>query len=218
MLGAYRSTIGALLNPLACAIDKNDQIYIAESARHRIAVFSTSGKLIRTFGRKGSGDGELHFPAGLALGANGEVYVSDSGNHRICVFDRNGKFHRSWGGYGSVAGKMIRPAGLAVVGERVFVADTGNDRVQVFDLHGGEKRVIGGWGFKPGLFRRPVGVAIDNENRMYVLDRDNNRVSVPLMQTAEIRVYGVNGGRFPECSAARWGCACTEIYCISPTP
>jgi hypothetical protein len=38
--------------------------------------------------------------------------------------------------------------------------------------------VYGQAGAGPGQFRKPVGVAVDSQNRIYVADRDNNRIQI----------------------------------------
>lgn len=195
-LGAYSSTLPGLLNPVAVAIDAKEQIYVAESGRHQIAVFDRNGKRVLNIGRKGSGDGALLFPSGIGIASDGELYVSDSGNHRIVVFDRTGRFIRNLGGHGTKSGQLIRPMGVAIAEEHLYVADAGNDRVQIFDRKGGGIRSIGTFGAKPGAFRRPVGVALDRDQRLYVLDRDNNRIQAFDKNLAHLRTSG-EWGPFP---------------------
>jgi hypothetical protein len=55
----------------------------------------------RTFGSRGSGEGQLSSPAGVAVSevgtAAGDVYVVDRGDNRIEQFDSAGKFISAWG-------------------------------------------------------------------------------------------------------------------------
>jgi DNA-binding beta-propeller fold protein YncE len=177
-LGAYRTTIADLVDPVGVAVDAKDQIYVAEAGRHRIAVFDEKGKFVRAIGAKGSREGELLFPAGVCVSRDGEVFVSDGGNHRVCVYSPEGAFKRTWGQYGWSRHDLIAPAGIAVVGNRIYVADAGNDRVQIFNFKGKFKESIGSFGTEKGQYRRPVGVAVGRDGKLFVLDRDNSRVQV----------------------------------------
>ena len=66
-------------------------IYVSDSARHRVAVFSPIGAFVRAFGSgPGGGFGELDDPRGMAVrdgrAAGGRcchVYVADMCNHRV---------------------------------------------------------------------------------------------------------------------------------------
>src|SRR5687768_15530971 len=54
-------------------------------------------RLERTWGKPGSGNGELDTPQGIAIGRHGDVFVSDHGNNRIQCFNANGTFVLKWG-------------------------------------------------------------------------------------------------------------------------
>ena len=49
-------------------------------------VMLAHGKLISSFGTKGSGPGQFDQPRGIAVDKNGVVYVSDSRNNRLQLF------------------------------------------------------------------------------------------------------------------------------------
>jgi peptidylglycine monooxygenase len=72
------------------------------------------------------------------------------------------------------------PADVAVAGDgTIFVADGyGNSRVHVFSADGRHLRSWGEPGREAGQFRVPHGIAIDARNRVYVPDRENDRVQV----------------------------------------
>ena len=59
-----------------------------------IAVFDSTGRYIRTFGRSGSGPGEQGNAFNIFIGAGDSVYVADLINQRINVFDGNYRFVR----------------------------------------------------------------------------------------------------------------------------
>ena len=63
------------------------RVFVADTANHRIQIFSKSGAYLRTIGGNGAGTRlkELSRPYGVAL-AGGRVYVADQSNHRVLVF------------------------------------------------------------------------------------------------------------------------------------
>ena len=48
-------------------------------------MFTSEGKFVTSFGRKGEGPGEFISPCGLEVDNNGVVYVCDSYNNRVQV-------------------------------------------------------------------------------------------------------------------------------------
>ena len=53
-------------------------VYITEYVSSRISVFCTSGEFVHSFGKFGSGRGELRFPCGIAIDQDGFVFVCDA--------------------------------------------------------------------------------------------------------------------------------------------
>jgi hypothetical protein len=74
--------------PVAMALGR-DGLYVADALDCAIKVFSRQGRFLRSFGRKGSGPGELNFPSGVAVENDG-IVVADKLNFRIQVFGRDG--------------------------------------------------------------------------------------------------------------------------------
>ena len=46
---------GEFNRPEGLCVDTKDQVYVADSCNHRIQVFSCEGKLLRVYGKAGSG-------------------------------------------------------------------------------------------------------------------------------------------------------------------
>ena len=107
--GKLLAVMPVLPNPGGMAIGRSGEVYIAHFAERkreerttdRISVYDPSGKLLRQWGRTGSGDGEFDCPGGIALGRDGRVYVADQTNRRVQVFDSEGKFLASGASMGS---------------------------------------------------------------------------------------------------------------------
>jgi sugar lactone lactonase YvrE len=76
-------------DPGAIAVDALGNIYVADSANHRIQKFSADGTFLWKFGGPGTNYGQFGNgagPLGLAVDASGSLYVADSDNNRIQVF------------------------------------------------------------------------------------------------------------------------------------
>jgi hypothetical protein len=59
------------------AMDRQGRIYASDVMQTHVIVFSPSGTLLATIGRKGQGPGEFEGPSGPALGPDGTLYVRD---------------------------------------------------------------------------------------------------------------------------------------------
>ena len=133
------------------------------------------------------------------------LFVADRNNSRVLVYDTTsitngedavnvlGQTDFTTPTAGTTQGKLIAPNGLVLndAGTLLYVADNDNNRVMVFDVAAitdGEDavNVLGQtdfvtWtaGTTQGKLTRPVGLALDSTgNRLFVSDRDNNRVMV----------------------------------------
>jgi DNA-binding beta-propeller fold protein YncE len=187
--GTYRSTFTpkgkvGKFSPLGLAVDKDGTLYVADVADvapsgHRILVFSKDGTLVKTLGK-----GKLNYPNAIVPGAQGEIYVADSNNGRVIVFERSGTLTTLLArGIGD--GDLGLPRGMAVDDKgRLFVVDTTDQMVRVFTTAKtptGPPAYVGAFGDQGrenGTFLFPNGLATDTRGRIYVADRENNRIQV----------------------------------------
>ena len=133
--------------------------------------------LVTSWGRSGSGEGELSRPTGIAVAVTGEVYVADTGNDRIQVFGRDGTYLRGFGSRGAAPGQLRRPMDLDIDDAgRVYVAELGGDRVQVFTAQGEWLREIRSDATEAGSFDGAAGVWIAPDGDVFVADFYNHRV------------------------------------------
>jgi len=152
-------------------------IYVTESGRHRVDLFSSVGDLLGQFGTYGTGVGQFRQPTGSALDPAGNIYVAERITGRVQKFDPSGNPLAVFGSPGAGSGQLNAPADVAVdPAGNVYVADTGNNRVQKFDPSG---NVVAGWGSAgsgDGQFTAPAGIAADSSGNIFVSDTGNHRI------------------------------------------
>ena len=164
--------------PIAIAVDP-DGYYIYSCDGDKIYKYiANNGYLVRSWGERGSGEGQFFAAQGIALDPTGShIYVADTNNHRIQKFDSYGNFELMWGTPGSGDGQFYHPKGVAVDSNGyVYVTDQDNNRVQKFDSNGNFITKWGGAGTTEGKFNFPMGIAVDSSNNVYIVDGKNNRV------------------------------------------
>lgn len=180
--GRWQRTIASpdLVRPAAVAYDGSaDRLYVADSARHRIAVYSGAGQLVQIFGSRGAGDGEFNAPTHLAVTRERELLVTDALNHRVQAFDSSGRFLWKIGRVGDGSGDLAAPKGVALDSSGdVYVVDALFDAVQIFRLDGALLLGFGQRGARPGEFWLPGGLFIDADDTLYVADSYNQRIQV----------------------------------------
>jgi len=69
--------------PSDIVMDASGNIYVLDSANHRIQKFSPEGTYLATFGRRGQGPGEFYNPDSIDIDARGFFYVMDPYQNRI---------------------------------------------------------------------------------------------------------------------------------------
>ena len=160
--------MGSLTSPLEIKLDKRGRIFVADSVRQEVLVFSPEGKTLLALG-KAEG---LERPTAIAVDdANNRVYVADTPKHRIVVYDLQGKHLFNFGERGNEPGQLNYPVSLSLnLKGELLVTDSGNFRVQIFDMAGKFIHTFGQLGDSFGSFSRPKGIAADSDNNIYVLD------------------------------------------------
>lgn len=138
------------------AFDSAGNLYIADTANHRVRKIATDGIVTTvagngTIGASGDGgpatDAQLNRPADVAVGPDNLIYVADTGNN--CV--------RRIGADGNIA---------AVAG----VCCGGSTCDTVFSGDGGPATAA--------KLNQPYGITLDSAGNLYVADTQNNRVRV----------------------------------------
>ena len=123
-------------------------VYILSA--YDVQKYDHNGTFIAKWGSKGVGDDQFAEPAAITIDKYGYVYVSDSAKDSIQKFTNNGTLVNKWG-----------------------------SNCKIVELEGClDPDKSGPLSLGDGQFSQPVDVAIDQANRLYVLERGNNRVQV----------------------------------------
>jgi sugar lactone lactonase YvrE len=199
--------VSAQLNfPTAVAVDREGNLYIADTMNHRVRMVDSETGIIATLAGTGqarfSGDGgpanqaALNEPAALAVDGEGRLYIADQSNHRVRVVDlKTGEIQTIAGtgiatydgdGKPAVDTALAGPSGLALVADRLYIADTFNGRVRCVERSSKLMTTVAGDG---GAYRyespsdapspslsRPTGIAFDHEGRLFLTDSDNHLI------------------------------------------
>ena len=208
---------GEFSSPTGIALDKEGNIYIADTDNHSIQKLDKTGKFLARWGSEPTADeGGFYYPRGLAIGANDTLFVADSGNNRVQKFDLDGNVMQAWGKFGFAwrgadLGKFDVPWGLATDQEgNLYVSDTSNARIQKFKSDGTPLLKWGRDGSFDGAFFFPRGVAVDFVGNIYVADESNNRVQKFDARGSFLTKWGREGSG-PGQFKSPWGLACDAL-------
>jgi DNA-binding beta-propeller fold protein YncE len=198
VVAGINKTIGPYLNemngPRGIAVDKQKNLYIADSNNHRImrwAPNATAGVIIAGTNTSGSDSMSLDGPNGIFLDQNNSLlYVADFVNCRIQVFHLNGTPPYNGttvaGGNGPGSGnhQLNGPSDVWVSAKTgtIYIADMLNNRIQKWSKGATSGVTLAGSpygnaGSDSTMLNSPTGLSINaNETRMYVSDSYNGRV------------------------------------------
>ena len=176
MRGKPVNIISGLNSPWGVVITKNDEIVVAECDAHCITILNKEGKKVKSFGTKGTKEGQFTQPYGVAISQDGYILVTD--NHRLQKLTFEGDCVKSVGSSkrGNGPLQFNEPMGITVhpTTGQIFIADSNNHRIQVLNKDLTYSHSFGQYGSSPEQFTYPCDVTFDNEGYLYVADFDNH--------------------------------------------
>ena len=128
------------------AVGPDGLLYVIDPASVVTVIDPATGRVVRRFGRQGSGDGEFacHCHA-IHAGPDGRLYVVDDGNQRVQVLEPDGTFVRQLGAFGSAEGQFVFPFALTIdEAGAVYVLDGDNGMISKFGADGAFVWRVGG--------------------------------------------------------------------------
>lgn len=169
-----------------------EEIFVSDTGHHRVVVLDSSGRYIRSVGRKGKEPGMFMRPMHL-YARKGQLYVADMLNDRIQVFRPDGTLIRIID-TNAVPGGFDAPAGVAVDPKgRIWVADFYNHRIVIFRPDGTFLKQLGktkSKGTSSGMFNYPTDVDVLPDGRIVVADAYNDRIQLFTETGKFIRQWG----------------------------
>ena len=194
-LGTPILTLRGVRQPRGVAINQRGEVIVAEWGGHCVSVFSPSGEKLRTFGTRGSGQGQFQSPRGVAVDDEGNILVADGNNHRIQKFTPEGQFLTVVGAEGKGPLQFDYPTDILfnAANKKVYVTDCGNHRVQVLNSDLTISSSFGKRGSGKGQFANPRGIACDSTGKVYVADYNNHRVQVFTAEGKFLKMFGRRG-------------------------
>ena len=206
-------------NPTGLGIDTNQHIVVFHRAdrewpligsmpdkliqsRTILIIDKDSGKLINSWGNN-----LFIMPHGLTVDRENNVWVTDVGLHQILKLSYDGKVLMKLG-EAKVAGSdrlhFNKPTDVAIAEDGSFYVSDGygNNRVVKFSATGRYLFEWGKRGNEEGEFDIPHGISLDSSGRVYVADRENNR----------IQVFNPNGKFIRQFADKTFGTVCSVAF------
>jgi DNA-binding beta-propeller fold protein YncE len=167
-------------------------VYLFNRSDHPLIVLDRDGNFITSWG-----EGVLDDAHGLHIDDDENIYLPVKNSHVVQKYDRSGNLlmtlgewykpsDTGWSGNTEepalrAAGPFNRPSDVSISPDGyLYISDGyGNARVHKFDKDG---NLLNSWGApgktEPGEFHVPHGVWVHTDGRVFVADRENNRVQI----------------------------------------
>ena len=174
-------------HPIGICISLN-KVIVTQCSGHRMNEYELGGKLVKSVGSEGSGEGQFQYPHGLDVSdRNNNIYVCDRDNNRVQIFTEDLKFHSMLG-----IGVLKCPRDVKVPRDRVLVLDESDSCLFVFSSdHVLTNRLITRGNDKQT--NDPYCFDIDREYNIIMSDYSNHCVYVFSQEGEQIHKFGKEG-------------------------
>ena len=179
--------------PLGLRFDRNGNLMVTNTAggKQEIIVYpaadvqisdwSQFNPVYKEFGTEGKEAGQFFFPNSVVTDSSGTFYVSDGNNGRISAWSVDMRYTNFFA-FGSTEDSLNLPRGEWMdEKDRLHVADAVGQYIRIYDVSTAEPKFlfnVGVFGDLEGQFNFPVDICIDAGGRIYIADRDNNRIDI----------------------------------------
>ena len=183
---------GWVLGQTAIVTDSEDRVYLFNRSEHPLIVLDKDGNYLNSWG-----EGVLTDAHGMFIDGDQNLYMPVKNSHVVLKYTREGELLMTLGGWDQpsntgwsgdyndpavqAAGPFNRPSDVALdPNNDLYISDGyGNSRVHKFSAAG---ELQFSWGepgkTDPGEFHVPHGVWVHTDGRVFVADRENNRIQV----------------------------------------
>ena len=170
------------------AFDAKGHLLVLTRGAQAFFEFDADGKFVRSFG-----DGLFTRSHGVRVDRDGNIWATDVGGHVVVKLTSQGEVLLTLGTKGQAgewneatqSRKLNEPNDVAIARNGdVFVVQghtpglKGDPRVLKFDRNGRFLKTWGGKGKEPGQFDVAHGIAIDATGKLWVTDRENQRIQI----------------------------------------
>ena len=216
-----------LQSPAGVAVDKDDNIYVADSELGMVLVYDQYGRFLRYIGDF-NGENMYQSPSGIAIDRDaGHLYLLDSPRHLVFMLDLEGNVLKRTGQTSDDSGAIeLRrrnstvprmfsdPTEIVVNHDEVVVLDKVGTRVQIMDL---QCNLLGGFSVQKASYLeagRENGLGLDEHGNVYISYVGTSEVRVYSTAGGLIGSFGQNGSRMGEFSApgGLWVDANNRLY------
>ena len=202
MRGKPVNIISGLDGPVG-VVTKNEEIVVAENSANCITILNKEGKKVKSFGTKGTKEGQFTNPRGVAISHDGCILVTD--NHRLQKLTFQGDCVKSVGSSETGNGPLQfnKPVGITVhpTTGQIFIADNNNHRIQVLNKDLTYSHSFGKKGSSSKQFNHPGDVTFDNEGYLYVADHCIKKFTSTGQYISTFSSYGSNPGQIKQPSS-----------------
>ena len=162
-------------------VNSADEIHVFSRGLHPLTIWDKDGNFISSWG-EGTFSNNEH---GIYITKEDTIWLVDSWFHIATEHKPNGELIRTIGNklqpsetYNGLPFNM--PTGLSISSKGdIFISDGyGNKKVHKFDSNGELIKSWGTFGDKPGEFAIVHNLEFDSKDRLFVCDRENNRIQI----------------------------------------